>query len=235
MNQQLTGKFISLCRKSQKITQEQLAQKLGVSKNAVSKWERGLNLPDASLMSDLCQELDISLDELFAGQYLNEKKVPEDNRLSFWRILRIKKHLIIKVILLLVILLITGKFVLVKMGYLIDSDLGYSQIYIAQEGNIKGDIDIKRFGRVNIDFDIGANKYGKAVFKDPNKAFRRLCQNYQKGISLIQEEFNLLPLSNFTYKYYLTYGNQVTSGSDIDREQAGFVASFLDIYDNSFN
>lgn len=44
MNQIKIGKFISESRKSKKITQEQLAEKLGVSKNAVSKWERGMLL-----------------------------------------------------------------------------------------------------------------------------------------------------------------------------------------------
>ena len=57
MNQDKIGKFICESRKSVKLTQEQLAEKLGVSKNAVSKWERGLNLPDASFFrhnSDYC-------------------------------------------------------------------------------------------------------------------------------------------------------------------------------------
>ena len=75
MNQIKIGKFISESRKLKKFTQEQLAEKLDVSKNAVSKWERGLNLPDASIMQDLCNILEISLNELFAGEYLNEKEV----------------------------------------------------------------------------------------------------------------------------------------------------------------
>ena len=70
MNQIKIGKFISESRKSKEITQEQLAEKLGVSKNAVSKWERGLNLPDASIMQELCNILEISLNELFAGELL---------------------------------------------------------------------------------------------------------------------------------------------------------------------
>ena len=68
MNQEKIGKFISLSRKNKRLTQEQLAEKLGVSINAVSKWERGLNLPDVSLMEKLCEVLDFTLNELFAGE-----------------------------------------------------------------------------------------------------------------------------------------------------------------------
>ena len=55
MNQEKIGKFIAEKRKEKKLTQEQLAEKLSISKNAVSKWERGLNLPDVSIMQDLCK------------------------------------------------------------------------------------------------------------------------------------------------------------------------------------
>lgn len=75
MDQIKIGKIISESRKSVKLTQEQLAEKLGISKNAVSKWERGLNLPDTSLMMELCSILNISLNELFAGEHLKEEQI----------------------------------------------------------------------------------------------------------------------------------------------------------------
>lgn len=71
MNQEKIGMFISENRKKQNITQEELAEKLNVSKNAVSKWERGINLPDASIMKTLCRILKITLNELFDGEYEN--------------------------------------------------------------------------------------------------------------------------------------------------------------------
>ena len=71
MNQEKIGNFISENRKKLNMTQEELAEKMNVSKNAVSKWERGLNLPDASIMEDLCKILNISLNELFKGEYKN--------------------------------------------------------------------------------------------------------------------------------------------------------------------
>ena len=67
MDQQKIGKFISKCRKDKNLTQEALAEKLGISTNAVSKWERGISFPDVSLFKKLCSELDISIEELING------------------------------------------------------------------------------------------------------------------------------------------------------------------------
>lgn len=83
MNQEKIGKFIAEKRKEKKLTQEQLAEKLNISKNAVSKWERGLNLPDVSIMQDLCKILNITLNELFIGEKILDEKYKEvaDNNL----------------------------------------------------------------------------------------------------------------------------------------------------------
>lgn len=75
MDQDKIGKFISISRKNKGLTQKQLAEELGVSINAVSKWERGLNLPDASLMKELCMILDITLNELFEGEKLTSEEI----------------------------------------------------------------------------------------------------------------------------------------------------------------
>ena len=65
------GKFIANCRKEKHITQEVLAEKLYVTDRAVSKWERGLSLPDAGKMLDLCNILDISVNELLIGEKID--------------------------------------------------------------------------------------------------------------------------------------------------------------------
>jgi len=77
MNQEKIGKFISICRKEKGLTQESLAEKLGVSKNAVSKWERGICLMDMSLLKPLCEILDISINELLSGEKIKEEKIIE--------------------------------------------------------------------------------------------------------------------------------------------------------------
>ena len=243
MDQTKIGNFITLCRKDKKLTQEQLAEKLNVSVNAVSKWERGLNLPDYSNMQILCDTLGISINEFFAGEYLKENEVEKQAERNILDILKSssaknrKTKILILIISILsaILIIIIGRYILVKCGFVIDDNLKYSQVYIIGESNNKGNVDINKYGRINIDFDIGANKYGEAVFKNPQKAFRTLKKEYSSGIQLIQKEFNLLPLTNFTYKSYKTYGWQVTTGTEEEKEQARFVTSFLDIYENSFN
>lgn len=74
MDTQKIGGFISRCRREKGLTQVQLAQKLGVTNKSVSKWETGRCLPDASLYQELCGILDISLNELFAGERLQGKQ-----------------------------------------------------------------------------------------------------------------------------------------------------------------
>ena len=77
MNQEKIGKFIAKLRKEKNITQEQLAEKMGVSINAVSKWERGISFPDVSLYKKLCNELNISIEELINGEKDNSESAKE--------------------------------------------------------------------------------------------------------------------------------------------------------------
>jgi transcriptional regulator with XRE-family HTH domain len=67
MNQEKIGKFIQEKRKEKGLTQEQLSNLIGVSKNAVSKWERGICLMDLSLLKPLSQTLNVSLAQLISG------------------------------------------------------------------------------------------------------------------------------------------------------------------------
>ena len=68
MDQNKIGAFIASCRKEKKLTQAQLAQKLGITDRAVSKWENGKSMPDSSIMLELCQILDITVTELLKGE-----------------------------------------------------------------------------------------------------------------------------------------------------------------------
>ena len=68
MDQIKIGKFIAECRKEKSLTQMQLAEKLGITDKAISKWERGISIPDASLMLELCEILCISVNELLRGE-----------------------------------------------------------------------------------------------------------------------------------------------------------------------
>ncbi len=74
MNQDKIGKFIATLRKEQKLTQEELAEKLGVTDKSVSRWENGKNMPDVSLFESLCKELNISVNELLKGEKIENNK-----------------------------------------------------------------------------------------------------------------------------------------------------------------
>ncbi len=70
MNQVKIGKFIAECRKQKHLTQMQLAEKLGITDKAISKWERGIAIPDSSVMPELCDILCISVNELLSGEQI---------------------------------------------------------------------------------------------------------------------------------------------------------------------
>ncbi len=92
MNQIIIGKFISQRRKLKSMTQEQLAEKLGVSNKTVSKWETGRSMPDYSLISPLCMELDISIAELMEGS-MKEETSKKDSSFDDQQLLDMLRHI----------------------------------------------------------------------------------------------------------------------------------------------
>lgn len=82
MDQIKIGTFISKKRKEHKLTQSELADKLNITDRAISKWENGVCLPDASIMHELCDILEITINDLFSGEIVdmkdNEKKLEEN-------------------------------------------------------------------------------------------------------------------------------------------------------------
>ena len=77
MNQEKIGRFIANCRKQRKMTQSELGEKLGVTEKSVSNWENGRNMPDLSLFKPLCNELNITLNDLLSGEKVTEKEYRE--------------------------------------------------------------------------------------------------------------------------------------------------------------
>ena len=75
MNQQAIGKFIAQKRKEKNLTQEQLAEKLGVSNKTISKWENGKCMPDYSVVKNLCEALQITVAELMDGECAEVRSV----------------------------------------------------------------------------------------------------------------------------------------------------------------
>jgi len=77
MNQEKIGKFISECRRNKKMTQSELAEKLGVTDKSIGNWENGRNMPDLSLFKPLCDELDITINELISGEKIKKDEYQE--------------------------------------------------------------------------------------------------------------------------------------------------------------
>ena len=75
MDQIIIGKFIAKKRKEQNLTQEQLAERLGVSNKTISKWETGKCMPDYAVVKNLCAELKVSVSELMDGEEADDKSV----------------------------------------------------------------------------------------------------------------------------------------------------------------
>lgn len=74
MNQEKIGKFISELRKEKGMTQEQLVEKMGVTDKSISRWENGKTMPDYSILKELCDTLDITINELFTGEKIAKDK-----------------------------------------------------------------------------------------------------------------------------------------------------------------
>lgn len=88
MNQTKIGKFIAKCRKEKKLTQAQLAEKLGITDRAVSKWETGKSMPDSSIMLELCKILGITVNELLGGEEISMEsyeKMADENLIALKR------------------------------------------------------------------------------------------------------------------------------------------------------
>ncbi|MBQ1269493.1 MAG: helix-turn-helix transcriptional regulator [Clostridia bacterium] len=89
MDQIKIGKLIAECRKAKNLTQIQLSEKLGITDKAISKWERGIAMPDTAIMLELCGILGISVNELLSG----EKISMENNQNSEQLLLEMAKEL----------------------------------------------------------------------------------------------------------------------------------------------
>lgn len=117
MDQVLIGKFIAEERKRKGYTQKQLSEKLGISDKTISKWECGNGFPEVSLLLPLCQELDITVNELLSGERVSEedyRRKAEENMVNLVKEAQESKKKIIlsAMVAMLVIVAATPLFVL---------------------------------------------------------------------------------------------------------------------------
>lgn len=170
MNQEKIGKFISTLRKNKKLTQEQLGERLGVTSKSISRWENGKTMPDLSLLLPLAKELDISVNELLSGEYLNPEIYQEQlennmiNSLIYFKKDMKKK---IKRTILIIIPIIVITIALIILGITFVLEYKQSPIYLEKE-KIKFEIcdynqkyyllSIKTKDELNAFFDIKTNE-----------------------------------------------------------------------------
>ncbi len=144
MNQEIIGKFIASQRKLKKLTQEELAYKLGITKNAVSKWERGVCLMDMSLLKPLSEILDVSINEILAGEKIETKdieKKSEENIIKLTELINLKtmKYGIIGMSLFSVMLIIISVFKNVQPSALVSLLCAYNSVTFLSRYKIKKD------------------------------------------------------------------------------------------------
>ena len=171
MDQKKIGKFILELRKENNMTQQDLANKIGVTDRAISKWENGRGMPDLSLMKPLCKELGITINELISGERITKKEYQEKLEENILNTIdysdkKIKKNnkifkIVIFIIFVLLILLISMFFVDVRQmnqnkpvifstwgyEYTPAIDLHEDEIYLAIKNYLvdRGDSEVKHY------------------------------------------------------------------------------------------
>lgn len=203
MNQEKIGKFIAEKRKAKNLTQEEFAEKLGISSKSVSRWENGKCMPDLSLLIPISKELDISVNELISGEQIvpeNYQQKLEQNVIN--TAIVVKKQLY-KMIwkMLLIVLVICFSIIAGIVLFLLINEYEQQPIYLKQnELNIEVcDYDERYYAiMIKTKDGIGAHYTVKKDFNNKNVNFRiyrtrienrdsRLLENVGIGFPLIEK------------------------------------------------
>lgn len=136
MDQVKIGNFIAEIRKEKRMTQKELAEAIGVSDKAISKWECGNGMPEMSMLLPLCQELQINVNELLSGERLSENSYSQKAEENIMNLMQEKeennkqnrKHFLGAVLVFGAMLCA----MLAIVAWTFTVDLGVSQIYKAR-------------------------------------------------------------------------------------------------------
>lgn len=116
MDQNKIGKFILELRKEKNMSQKELAQKIGVTDRAISKWENGRGMPDLSLMKPLCKELDITINDLLSGERIDKKDYQSKLEENILNTINYSNQLLIKSLLFYISVFASGIFIIPTLG-----------------------------------------------------------------------------------------------------------------------
>ena len=202
MNYEQIGKFILEKRKEKKLTQKELAIKIGVTDKAISKWERGQGCPDVSILEVLSKELDCSILELLKGREIKNEVIPiteaddyikESFTFNSMNIKNKIKRTLNKFIgiLIIFIVLILAYFNITQIIY-IDKEYTYTINYS----------DMKDFIKYSdtIDENINIIKNDKGIFNDED--YQKILNNinsYYEDINKVKILKNIKTGKDFTY------------------------------------
>ena len=127
------GKFISSKRKAKNLTQAELAEKLNITDRAVSKWECGRSLPDSAIMLELCELLEISVNELLTGEELEMNTYNEQAELNLIELKKQKEESDKKLLTMEIVIGIIGTlflFTLVFIASFLDIEIWLRILFI---------------------------------------------------------------------------------------------------------
>ena len=210
------GNFIKLLRKKKKMTQKELADKLGITDRAVSRWERGIGCPDISLLESLADILGVSVLELLKGEYIDdEKEIDEGSLLEtmklsrnnvIYKIKRWYNYLTVLVVIVICLFIVITN---IKSVYLLNKSYDMD-IYNIEDDS--ADI-IKEF---NNKVEIIMNNQGKYEDRD----YSRIRSNMKIMKERLAEQNNKKYLGKKKYSYidlvqfYVDHGNLRTMEID---------------------
>ena len=242
MDNNRIGRFLSELRKEHNMTQQELADRLNVTDRAVGNWENGRRMPDYSVLLELCRRLNVSVNELLAGERITPEKKEEKFEENIREIITAnrnekKKHrLIVGVmsVIILVMFILTVRFALIRNSIIMDPDLKYERRFSEKTRYFQ----YEQLEKISFDYEMGVNKYGTVVFRYPDKALERLKADCSEGIEAVRKAFDLPELTSRSFRLYKTYGWQLVD-ADAEAppqllEQGRLISRVLDIYENSF-
>lgn len=258
MNQAKIGKFIAELRKEKGLTQEQLAEKLGVTSKSISRWENGKTMPDLSLMKPLCNELEITINDLLSGEKIEkpnyQAKFEENilNTINYTDKKINKIKLIFKVVIVCILLLVIIVATMFALGMnrirnnkqVIFSTWGYSYAPVIDLHEEKIEIAIKEYLTNKSDNEPKHHESEKGFIsfktylleeKDRNKKYNIYAWVVEQKYYLENDEIKKDSGSSIPYKFIVEYVNDeyVVTDSRTPRDGSLYVKDMKNIFPRS--
>lgn len=258
MNQAKIGKFIAELRKEKGLTQEQLAEKLGVTSKSISRWENGKTMPYLSLMKPLCNELEITINDLLSGEKIEkpnyQAKFEENilNTINYTDKKINKIKLIFKIVIFCILLLV----IIVATMFTLDmnrirnnkpvifSTWGYSYAPVIDLHEEKIEIAIKEYLTNKSDNEPKHHESEKGFIsfktylleeKDRNKKYNIYAWVVEQKYYLENDEIKKDSGSSIPYKFIVEYVNDeyVVTDSRTPRDGSLYVKDMKNIFPRS--